>query len=146
MKSKNHSFVFVLFLFLISAFEINTQTVGKVYTKQAADSIYGPVLNFTIINTQDLQSLFSKTNSYLMFKIIQDTLAILDDKRNLIYGSSFSFSDNDVFNYCSVSKIQELIFNDNNPVTYVENRQNVLTITNGGFTLEETQPCPPYCP
>ncbi len=145
MKSKNHSFAFVLFLFLISAFEINAQTVGKVYTKQAADSIYGPVLNSTIINTQDLQSLFSKTFNYLMFKVIQDNLVILDDNRNPIYPADFSVSEYDVFNYCSVSKLQELISNGNDPFTFVENRQKVLTITNGGFTLEEIQPCPPYC-
>jgi len=31
-------------------------------------------------------------------------------------------------------------------VTYIEQRKEVLTITNGDLTLEFSWICPPYCP
>ena len=46
----------------------------------------------------------------------------------------------------SVTIVQQLLSDGNNPLTYVEKRQEVLTITNGIFTLEYSLLCPPCCP
>ena len=42
--------------------------------------------------------------------------------------------------------VQQLLSGGNNPLTYVEIRQEVLTITNGIFTLEYSLLCPPLFP
>lgn len=42
--------------------------------------------------------------------------------------------------------VQQLLFDGNNPLTYVEIRQEDLTNTNGIFTLEYSLLCPPLFP
>lgn len=54
-------------------------------------------------------------------------------------------SSNEVFHLFSVSIVQELLTKGSNAVTFVENRQNVLTLTNGDETLELSESCPPIC-
>ena len=47
----------------------------------------------------------------------------------------------------SVAIVQQLLSDGNNPFTYVEKRQEVLTITNGNIYFGVfTGLCPPYCP
>lgn len=40
----------------------------------------------------------------------------------------------------------ELISSGNEAITIFENRQDVFSLTNGSYTLEQGQICPPYCP
>ena len=46
----------------------------------------------------------------------------------------------------SIAIVQQLFSDGNNPFTYVEKSQEVLTSTNVIFTLEYSILCPPYCP
>ena len=45
----------------------------------------------------------------------------------------------------SKSKVEELLKLGKNIATFVEYRGNVLTITNGAYTLELSTDCPPNC-
>ena len=46
----------------------------------------------------------------------------------------------------SIAIVKQLFSDGNNPFNYVEKSQEVLTLTNGEFTLEYSLLCPPYCP
>lgn len=45
----------------------------------------------------------------------------------------------------SITKVQELITTGTSPVTVIEQRESVLSITNGAVTLEMGAVCPPFC-
>ncbi len=135
-----------VFLTVVFIHAIHAQSVGKIYSKTTADSLFGNVLNSAAINSNTLQSLTSNTSNYIMFNIIQGNLVVLNNNRNVLYPGAMTISSSTVFRYCSVSVLLDLLREGGNASTYIEVRQNVLTITNGSFTLEEMGYCPPICP
>ena len=50
-----------------------------------------------------------------------------------------------VFHRFSKSIVKELLSLGKEEISYVEKRAEVLSITNGEFTLEMSDPCPPNC-
>ncbi len=145
METIKTSLIYVLFLILVITFYQNAQTVGKLYSKSDANNLYGQVINSVSINSSDLQNLLLKTTNYIMFSIVNGNLVILDNKRIPLYPANMTVSSNEVFHLFSVSIVQELLTKGSNAVTFVENRQNVLTLTNGDETLELSESCPPIC-
>lgn len=145
MKQKHFSFIGVISLVLILASISNAQTVGKLYSKNEANSIYGPVISSVKINTADLSNMLLKTSNYIMFSIKNGSPVILDNKRSLLYPNNLAISADEVFHVFSVSIVKELITNGGSTETYIEIRKNVLTITNGQYTLEMSGWCPPQC-
>ena len=145
MNGKSNFFIYTLLIVLSVTFEQHAQVIGKLYSKSAADSIYGPVINSTTVNTSDLQMMTLKTQTYIMFSLVNGSLIISDNKRNSLFPSSFAIPSNQVFSVFSVSIVQELMTKGVSNVTRIEHRQNVLTLTNGNITLEMGQLCPPFC-
>jgi hypothetical protein len=142
---KNIKFTFAFFL-LLSGLSFSQQIVGKIYSKQDADNIYGPVLSSIPIKSITLTGLLSKSTNYIMFRIDNGAAYIVDNNRHPLYDGSFKVSPNDVYRLFSISLVARIIQDGNTPVTYIENRNNnILTITNGLFTLEISNPCPPFC-
>ncbi len=146
MKSIKCALLYAIILTVISVSVIGAQTIGKIYTKDAADSIYGKVDVSVKLNTADLLSYASKTSDYIMFNIVQGKAVVLDNKRSPLTPSDSAVSSTEVFKVCSVSVLLKLLKSGNSPETYFEERQNVLTITNGDFTVEQVANCPPICP
>jgi len=138
----------LLYLIIFSFFlitSINAQ--GIIYSKQEADFIYGPVLNFNEIQSILLQKYCSNTDGELMFRIQDNTLIILNSSRDQLYPGGFQVSPSDVFRVFSVGLIQQIISNGNSSTTMVELRANeIISLTNGEYTLEYGGECPPYCP
>lgn len=145
MKTQNLSLIFLLLLITLITFNQNAQTVGKLYSKSDANNLYGQVITSVSINSSDLQTMLSQTSNYIMFSIINGNLVILDNIRKPLYPVNMTVTNEEVFHVFSVSMVQELLTKGSNAVTFVENRQNVLTITNSDTTLEESQFCPPFC-
>jgi hypothetical protein len=139
---------FVLLLFVFSfGFGYSQTVVGKLYSKTEANSIYGPVLTGIPISSSELKSYTYNTNNYIMFRINNGTLTILDDQRKALYPVASVINAQDVYRYISVSLVQKLISDGNYAYTYIELRNNgLITITNGEYTLEYTAQCPPTCP
>lgn len=128
-----------------------TGVIGKLYTKSAADQTYGKVNSSVAVNTLTLIKAIKKSPDYLMFRIVNGNLIILNGKRAVIYSTNLattSVASNVVFHVFSTSMVKQLISSGgNNPFTTVELRENnVLTITNGVETLEMSNVCPPVCP
>jgi hypothetical protein len=124
------------------------ETIGKIFTKSEAVTLYDAVNSSSKINTSELQNIVTKTKDHIMFQIIEGELIILDNKRNIIFtdGNSNTVSKSTVFHVFSTSVVNKLLADNNNPETHVEKRKNVLTITNGDTTLEQGIDCPPFCP
>jgi hypothetical protein len=143
MKKFQAILISILFLCSIS---YSQNIVGKIYTNAEASSLYGPVMTSVAISSIQLNNLTLQTTNYLMFRILNGNLIILGDKRKVLYPVNTSIGTQDVYRYLSISLIQKIIKDGNSPMTYIEIRNNeVLTITNGVYTLENTMICPPFC-
>jgi hypothetical protein len=125
---------------------ISILSQGKIIDKTKANELFGPVLYSIQIQTDELKSYTNKTSGVIMFKILNNDLYILDNKRNTLKPAGFIVNSMETFSVYAVSVVQQLINNGNNSVTYIEKRNDVLTLTNGDFTLEFGVLCPPYCP
>jgi hypothetical protein len=140
-------YLIVLFLIVFSFGLGYSQTVvGKLYSKTEVNNIYGPVLTGVPISSAQLKSYTYSTNSYIMFRIDKGNLTILDNQRRALYPVAASVNPQDVYRYVSVSLVQKLISDGNNATSYVELRNNgVISITNGEYSLEYMESCPPDC-
>jgi len=136
--------VAVLIILFLST-SISAQEVGEIFTKQKADDLFGEVLESYSVSTSTVIKWLSSTNDKIMFLLKNGTLTVLGDDRDLVYSTTQYSETNEVFHLCSKSRASLLLDSGGNSITYIENRTNVLTITNGSFTLEKTWPCPPYC-
>lgn len=57
-----------------------------------------------------------------------------------------TINSTEVFSMYSIAIVKQLFSDGNNPFNYVEKSHEVLTLTNGEYTLEFAGLCPPYCP
>lgn len=143
----------LLFLALFCILASNTfaqEIYGKVFVKEEADKLYGSVLKSYKISALTLSEYLSKTGDYIMFKLgsKDETLAVLSDKRALLFSdrTDKNISASEVFYAYSKSVVQELLNKGQEGTVYIEQREKVMTVTNGNYTMEIARPCPPYCP
>lgn len=145
------SFIFYLLIGIISLSNLilaQTQSlgvVGKLYTKAEADQLYGPVKQSISINTSTLTNLAAKTPDYILFNVINNSLYVLNSSRAVLQGPATAVSSSQVFKLFSVSMVKQLIQQGQSTTTSIELRANVLTVTNGDYTLEDALSCPPWC-
>jgi hypothetical protein len=137
--------IIISFIFICSI-SYPQNIVGKIYTNAEANTLFGPVITSVPISSIQLTNLTSQTTNYLMFRVLNGKLTILGDKRLVLYPMSATVNLQDIFRYLSISLIRNIIKDGNSPTTYIEIRNNeILTITNGVYTLENTVECPPFC-
>lgn len=132
-------------LFILAIFTIQLFPQGEILTKENADQLFGPVLVSKEIPTESLEMYTNQSANVIMFKLMNNDLYILDNNRNVLLPLGFTINSTEVFSMYSVAIVQQLLSDGNNPFTYVEKRKEVLTITNGIFTLEYSILCPPIC-
>ena len=148
IQIKSISFTIFCLLFLISG-SINAQNedtkYGKILAKSDADQQFGAVLEFVSISTNTLQDLLGKSEKTVMFKIIDKELYVLNNNREVIYPAGGMVAADVKLAVYSISVISKLIADGNQSSTQVEQRSEVLSITNGNQTLEYSSWCPPLC-
>ena len=123
----------------------NSQDYGKIISRDEADKLFDSVLVSVKMPVETVQDLISKTEKNIMLKIVEDSVVILDNNRKVLFPEGKSVSSEDVFTVYSISALKELISKSKEEFIYIEQRKEVLTITNGNFTLEFGAPCPPDC-
>ena len=133
-------------LFILAIFTIQLFPQGEILTKENADQLFGPVLVSKEIPTETLEMYANQSANVIMFKLMNNDLYILDNNRNALLPLGVTINSTEVFSMYSVTIVQQLLSNGNSPFTTVEKRKDVLTITNGMFTLEYSLLCPPFCP
>ena len=143
----NYIFRSIYFLIIISILPsiVFSQTYGKIFTKAEADSLYGPVLDRQLIENDVLEAALKKTDKVAMFKFLNNKITILGDKRSKLLNAEKYRDNNEVFHMYSKSKVDELLKLGGNIASFVEYRAKVISITNGGYTLEASTDCPPNC-
>jgi hypothetical protein len=136
----------ILFLLPSTSFsQTSTKVIGKIYTKEEANQLYGPVIKSIEISTNTLYSLAQKTPNYIMFNVMNDKIIVLDAQRKEIFGDVQNLTSSTSFHVYSTSQLLNLLKSGGESITYVQSRNNVMTITNGAFTMELAQICPPFC-
>ena len=133
-------------LWIVVLFGLELFPQGKILSKENADQLFGPVLLSKEIPTETLKMYANQSYNVIMFKLINNDLYILDNNRNALLPLGATISSKEVFSMYSIAIVQHLLSDGNNPSTAVEKRKDVLTITNGVFTLEYSTLCPPLCP
>lgn len=131
--------------FVIALMSVNVYSQGKIISKEEANKLFGAVLVSKEIPTSTLKSLVSQSIKVIMFNIINNDIYISNNNRKVLLPSGFSVNSSEVFHVYSTSIVQELLNSGNSKVAYIEQRKEVLTITNGNYTLEYSIICPPYC-
>ena len=137
------STLLILFLTSVSTF---SQTYGEIFTKEEANKRFGPVLRSVTLQTSVFQRLLNQTDNYVMFRIEGGNAIILDSKRRALHPAGRSVNSADVFSVYSVSVMNKLLNLGASADLIVEQRSSVLSISNGGYTLEVGVFCPPWCP
>ena len=82
----------------------------------------------------------------MMFNLINGKTCILNSARAAISDTTLNIKAKQEFRLLSTNKVLELIKEGGSNVTTVETRANTITLTNGMNVLEQTMPCPPFCP
>lgn len=134
------------YLFVVLSNTLEAQPYGKIFTKQEADEIFGPVLQSVAIPKHSIQIFLSQTNNNIMFSIQNENVIILDNKRNVLFPKGISVNTSEVFTLFSVSTLNTLLLKGNESSVYIEKRSEVLSVSTGGFTMEVGVLCPPICP
>lgn len=135
--------LFVLLVF--NCFNINIFSQGKITTKSNADQLFGQILVSKQIATSSLESLTKRSSNVLMFNLLDNNIYVLDNHRNVLLPVGGTVNNSDIFSVYLIAVIQELISKGGSATTFIERRNEVLTITNGEFTLEWSTLCPPFC-
>lgn len=146
MKINKSKALLVFFYILLIPAASFPQTVGKVFSREDANNLFGKVIESVSINQSDLISVLNQSQNYIMFQINNGELIILGDGRKVLYPVGKDVNSNNVFALFSKSKVMELLSSRSGNTIAIEKRQNHLTVTFGLLTLEESILCPPFCP
>lgn len=123
-----------------------SQTIGQIFGKEEANTLFGSVLESVTMSQSQLSSIISQTQNYVMFKVSNGNVTILGDGRTVLYPTGATVSSSEVFYLFSKSKLIELFNLSSGTQIYIERRSQTQTITKEQNTLDLAQPCPPFCP
>lgn len=118
---------------------------GEIISKTTADQNFGEATTSQTMSTDLLQSLADQTVNLLMFNIIDDRIIVLGDNRKPLYPDGYTPPPDRIFRVYSKAKVLELIESGGDNNSFVEIRGNIITVTNGDYTLEYGALCPPWC-
>lgn len=118
---------------------------GRTISKDSANTAFGRILFSISIQSDSLSKFMGKSNSVIMFKILENHIYILDNKRNVLLPPEGKIDSTEVFSEFSIDVINNLLKSGKNIDTFIEQRNKVLTITNGELTSEFAILCPPFC-
>ncbi len=119
--------------------------IGKIYTASEANKNYGSVLSSVGLSSSQVLSLCGQTSKYIMFNMKDGKLTILGDNRTPIYPIGFAVDASEVYVVYSKSIVEELLKSGKTETTIIEQRKDVISLTNGQKTLEMGSWCPPFC-
>ncbi len=139
-------YIFFLFLFLGYQFSAHAQEDGKILLKAKANQKYGPVIQSFPADNNTLKSLINKAGNFVLFGVSNGELTILGHDKSILYPSDKPVSENEKFEIFSVNKVEELMNLGTENATIIEYRGNIISLTNGNYTLASETVCPPNCP
>ncbi len=126
--------------------------IGKIYTQEDGDKLYGPALNSIEFDVAELIPILHKCENYMMFTIKNDEVVITDDYRRVLTNHRYQLAsihglidvnnagiidDDEVLNVFSKERVLALIETTGSKHLYFENRANVMTIKSGNEKFGE---------
>lgn len=142
LKSVLLSFL-LSFIYIVSA---SAQISGQIFSNQEADNLFGPVIKSIPIPRVDFQFFLTKTNNYIMFKVENNEAIVLDNNRDVIFPEGKKINSTDVFTVYKLTVVNELLSKGNDNMVYIQQRNKVLSVSVGNYTMEVGALCPPICP
>ncbi|HEX2982082.1 MAG TPA: hypothetical protein VHO28_00920 [Ignavibacteriales bacterium] len=149
MKKFLFLYLAVLLIPLFGQEKLAGKTAGVIFTKEEADSLFGSVLSSFEMSSKELSSYLSKTDSYMLFHYDpakSKTPFIFDNSKSVMNMTAMKIEMPEELKVYSVSQIKELMEKGGQETTRIEQREGVISITNGEYTLEMSLDCPPFCP
>lgn len=125
--------------------EQNTNEYGKIFPLSEAVHLFGEVKTTFPVNSKELLTLCSKTESIIMFGVENASLFIAGKGRNVLQPAGGTLSPELIMRVFRILKVEELLKLGNSEITEIELRNEVLDLKNGELILELGMPCPPYC-
>lgn len=121
------------------------EIIGKIFSKEEADKNYGPVISSVEISSSQLASLCRQASKYVMFNLKDGKLSILREGKTPLHPEGFNADADEKYAVYSKSVVEELLNAGKADTTVVEQRKDVISVTNGQQTLEMAGWCPPFC-
>ena len=137
--------ILLISIAIFSSITMGQEKVGKIFTKQQADQIYGKVTKSVEISTENLKKLLNYTQDKVMFRIENNKIIILGDERASLLSEDKAVDSDKIFFMFSKSQVLEMLNMGKAGTTTAQMRNNVFTLENGDTVLEIAYPCPPYC-
>jgi len=135
----------LLTFFLLTGLNLFSQEkAGKIISYGEADSLFGSPDKILMISLTKLDD-FIRLSDHLLINIVDEDIVILDKDRKALYPEEYQAKEDEVFHMYSSSVLKELLSRKQQDFISIELRKEVLTITNGNYTLEFGLLCPPYC-
>lgn len=121
------------------------QVAGKLFPEYVANQKYGAVIDSVEFPIKNLKNWLNQSHDYIMFKIVNNSLIVLDQDRKVIYPTGAKVDTADVFSMYSKSVVEDLISVGDTKAVVFQQREKVLTVTVGNVTMEVSALCPPFC-
>lgn len=135
---------YAAFIISFSQVAFSQAAAGKIITSAEADNLFGKAEYGVQFNAAMLSG-YLRSSSYLFFSLNNRILIITNERKEIFYPLNGHIKGDEVFHVYSSKAIAELISKNPAGSLIIEQRKDVLTVTNGSFTLEFGYLCPPYC-
>lgn len=149
MNKRSYLISSILILFLVNTFsfaQTDTKVAGKVFPHSEAEKLFGPVQTSVKLPVELLKDQLRKVDDYIMFKVINNDVAITDKSRNTLRAAKgVRLGKSAVMHKYSKRVVEDLLSKGKADYVFFEKRNEVLTVTNGAFTMEFSTLCPPMC-
>ena len=139
-------YVFLLIIPIFNSCSNQTREIGKIYSRTAANQKFGKIIKTYTFDNNRLDSLLTKTGKYVGFSVGYKNFIISGQNRTSVYPMVKEISKTEPLRIYSTDMVKKLITIGQESSTMVEYRDDVITLTNGNYTLEESILCPPICP
>ena len=123
----------------------SAQTYGEIFTVNQANELFGPVISSVEVNCDELKNMMSLTKDVLLFLIKENKVEFANKERASLSDSSYIYDSKIVLKIVSLNVLRDLLVKGGCGTCFFEIRNNVVSITNGVYTLEKTGDCPPFC-
>lgn len=140
------AFVLVLCASIVSAQDSKTKTIGKIFTKDEADQLFGKVINSVELKKSDLKKALTKSKNYVLFSVKNNKALVMDEKKQSLTDARVSLASDEVAHVFSKDVVNEFLKKSKVETLIVEERVGVVSISDGNFVLEMAGICPPICP
>lgn len=140
------AFILVLCVSLTNAQDSKSRTIGKIFTKDEADQLFGKVISSVELKKSDLKKALAKSKNHVHFKIKNKKALVMDERKQSLTDEMVSLASDEVTNVFSKSVVNEFLKKSKAETLIVEERAGVLSISDGTFVLEFAGVCPPICP